>query len=70
MHEKSFRKWRHEAAIKPTEILANGQRIGDDVWITNRGKIVLGAPGISELDCFCPPDSETIFDLPGQVVIY
>ena len=70
VYENSFRQWRHVEAVNPTEALTNGQRVGDGVLITNRGKVVLGAPGVSELGCFCPPDAGTAFDLTGQVIVY
>lgn len=70
VYEKSFRKWRHVETVHPEAPLTNGQRVGDAVLITNRGKVILGAPGLTEFDCFCPPGSEAEFDLPGQVVIY
>lgn len=70
VYEKSFRKWRHVEALDPSVDLVSGQRIGDAVLITNRGKVILGAPGVSEEYCFCPPDAGTVFDLSGQVVIY
>ncbi len=70
VYEKSFRKWRHVESVDLPAAIANGQRVGEAVLITNRGKVVLGAPGLGEFDCFCPPDSEAVFGLPGQVVVY
>ncbi len=70
VYEKNFKKWRHIESVDLPDAIANGQRVGDAVLITNRGKVVLGAPGIGEFGCFCPPDSEVVFGLPGQIVIY
>ena len=70
VYEKSFRKWRHVESVDIPDAIANGQSVGAAVLITNRGKVVLGAPGLGEFDCFCPPDSEAVFGLPGQVVVY